>query len=85
MAKISVFKENLVNFGFEVGTFNDLLLLKPQEKYDLFLVGVLSGAWVILFASLFYHPALLLFIPYLFGCKHDLKQMKAIKKTMVKA
>lgn len=66
------FKTNEIS----IGKISDYKKLKPQQRYDVYFVGVLGGLIVILGLSLLFDLELLiLLIPYLIGCSSDIKQM----------
>lgn len=62
-----------------MGTLRDYTDLSAPQKYRVYAAGVVSGALVILFYTLFWNiGAAILYLPYMLASWRDLRQMWAL-------
>ena len=75
--KIKFYFRSYKDFGFEVGKKGDYIFLTKHQQVNVYGVGVAVGILVILVFTLLFNQVLLLLllIPYLFGCRSDIKQI----------
>lgn len=74
---------SLFRFKFLAGKQHDYNILSTREYLGVISYGVLFGAVPIIIVSFLntYFPFYLMLLPYLIGCRNDLKQMYKIIET----
>lgn len=80
--KLKFFWKNLFNFGCETGELKDYKDLTAKEYIKLGWAGVLAGFIPIIFLSLFQNWVILMVVPYLSLCWHDIKVIDKAKKEI---
>lgn len=68
------------NDGFNVGHKGDYMVLSNDQKQTVYLTGILFGFIPLIPLSMYIYPSYSIgaLIIYLFGCKHDVKQIMSI-------
>ena len=75
--KIKFYFKSIRDYGIEVGKKGDYIFLSKPQQLNVYLIGVAVGVIVLLIFAALLNQAMILFllIPYLFGCRSDIKQI----------
>ena len=78
--KVQLYYNSWRDFGFNCGKKIDYMLLTDKQYIFINFLGIYLGLVIIIIAGCFEILALLLAVPYIWGCFHDIQNILKIGK-----